>query len=407
VKTWLRRILCGLGLLLVTGWISVWALGRTWRREFDEEVRRLEQSGAPVKASQLAPPPIPDEQNAALPIAEAALLLEALQKENEADWDQLSDEEGPDFEFLKSTLGKCREPLDKLALALGRPRCRFPVDYAAGCQAKNDALRGLLGFARALNARALLSLEAGDSAAAARDLRLILRLSECLSNEPFLVSQLVRYVIVERAFEVLKRDRLDLPADEWKDLSSAFEKQSLGEDFVRAFLMERATAIDLCRNYFFLGRVPRSLVGEPSDMGSFAALVFAKSGLNHLRVMGRAIDLVRRPYVEARLGERQLRREVELAHGAANIVTGLLLPAMLPAHQKEARAEAQLRMAGAFCRIKADGRIPESLELGDPCTGKSFLYTQAEGGFELRSPGLNLKDDGRDEDEMLLKTRKK
>ena len=71
----------------------------------------------------------------------------------------------------------------------------------------------------------------------------------------------------------------------------------------------------------------------------------------------------------------------------------------------EARSEAQQQMAAAFCRIKAEGRIPESLELRDPCSGSPFVYTRVDGGFELRSPGPGQQADG--SDHIVLKTRKK
>jgi len=405
MKLWLRISLIGLGLLVVASWITVWAVARSWHRDFDGEVRRLEESGAPVEPGRMAPPPIPDDENAALLIVEAGHLLEAGGEDDKPDWDELPDEEGQDPENLKPYLEKCRGALDKLAEALRRPRCRFPINYAAGLEAELPGISSLVGFARLLNARAVLSLRAGDRAAAARDLRSILRLSEGLSQEPMLVCQLIRYVLVEQAFTLLKRDRLDLPEQEWKELAAVFETPSFGDVFARSYLMERAVAIDVCRKYFFSGQLPGG-GKNPAGTGWIAGLIGARSGTSYLREIGRAIELVRKPYAEARAGEIELQKDIERSRGMTDVLSRLLLPAILRAHQNEAAAEARCRMAAAFCRIKAGGRVPDALEVADPCTGKLMLYRRLDGGFELRSIGPNQTDDGGAEDDIVLKSPK-
>jgi hypothetical protein len=402
MKLWLRIALIGLGVLLLAPWITVWALTRSWRRDFEDEVGRLEQSGAPVAPGRMAPPEVPDGENAAPLIIEASRLLDALKDEDKPDWDELPEEEAKDPESLKPYLEKCRGALAKLDEALRRPRCRFPVDYAAGLEAELPGITSLGDFARLLNARAVFSLRAGDPAGAARDLRSILRLSECVSEEPLLVAQLIRYLLIEQAFDLLKRDRLKLPEQEWKDLAAAFEAPPLRDAFARAYLMERAVAIDACRKYFLSGQLPGG--GKMSAGGGWFAGVFgARSGARYLREIGRAIELVRKPYPEARAGEMELENDIARSRGVTDIVSLLFLPAVSRAHQREAAAEARCRMAAAFCRIKAGGRVPESLEVIDPCSGKPMAYRRLEGGFELRSVGPNEKDDGGGEDDIVLK----
>jgi hypothetical protein len=407
MKPWLRNALIGLGLLALASWVTVWAVARSWRADFDEEVRRLEREGAPVEPAQLAPPPVPDGENAALLIVEAARLLDALKDEDKPDlWDSLPDEEGQDPEGVKPYLEKCRGALEKLDEGLRRPRCRFPVDYAAGIEAELPGITSLVRFARLLNARAVFSLRAGDSAAAAKDLKSLLRLSEGVSQEPMLVSQLIRYAVVDWAFDLLKRDRLVLPEPEWKDLAAAFEAPSFGDAFARAYLMERAVAIDACRKYFLSGQLPGG--GKRSaEMGWLAGVVGARSGTRYLREIGRAIGLVRKPYAEARAAEIELENTIARSRSVADVVSLVFLPAISRAHRNEASAEARCRMAAAFCRIKAGGRVPDSLELADPCTGKPTLYKRLDAGFELRSPGPNQTDDGGKEDDIVLKAGRK
>jgi len=405
VKIWLRLLLIGLAAIIGISGLSFWMVARSWRREFNDELRRLEQNGSPICASQLAPPPVPDENNAALLIAEAGLLLKGSEEDEEPDWDSLSKEEGLDLESLRAFVAKRKTALEKLVGALNRPYCRFPLDYSKGLLAEVPHVSTLMSFARALNARTLLSLRAGDHAASLRDLRLTLRLSGCLAGEPLLVSQLVRYVIFDRAFEILKMDLLALSPEEWKALAQAFRAATFGGEFARSFEMERASAIDLCRTYYFEGKQGEGAAKIPVG-GWVLPLFAAKAGTYHLRVMERAIILARQPYPKARGGELALKRELESDPRWYELLTRLLLPAILRAHGSEARAEAQQEMAAAFCLIKADGRIPESLELMDPRTGFPFLYARIDGGFELRSPGPGQKTND-ETDRIVLKTRGK
>jgi hypothetical protein len=169
--------------------------------------------------------------------------------------------------------------------------------------------------------------------------------------------------------------------------------------------MERAVAIDVCRKYFISGQVPgggKSPIGTGSPGGHLGV----RSAGKYLRDIARAIELVRKPYAEARNGEVELRKDVERERGVTDFLSLLLWPSIERSHQNEAAAEARCRMAAAFCRIKAAGRIPESLEAADPCTGKPLLYRRLEKGFELRSPGPNQADDGGAEDDLVLKSPK-
>ena len=66
-----------------------------------------------------------------------------------------------------------------------------------------------------------------------------------------------------------------------------------------------------------------------------------------------------------------------------------------------ARAQAMQRAAAAFCRIKAEGRVPGTLEVIDPLTGKPMIYRRTDKGFELRSVGLSPRDGGSGDDIVL------
>jgi len=104
----------------------------------------------------------------------------------------------------------------------------------------------------------------------------------------------------------------------------------------------------------------------------------------------------------------ELQDDVARARGPMDLdlVSRVFLPAILSAHQREAATEARCRMAAAFCRIKAAGRVPDALKMIDPCTGKPLLYKRLDAGFELRRLGPNQADDGGSEDDLVLRSLK-
>ena len=90
--------------------------------------------------------------------------------------------------------------------AAARPLARFPVQYASH-PAVAILLRHLSvlgGLSRLLQLRTAALLDLGRSQEAQADLELNLRLSDAVSREPILVSQLVRKVILERSLETLR-----------------------------------------------------------------------------------------------------------------------------------------------------------------------------------------------------------
>lgn len=87
-------------------------------------------------------------------------------------------------------------------------------------------------------------------------------------------------------------------------------------------------------------------------------------------------------------------------------MSNLLIPAYFRAHGLMTGTQASQAAAAAFCRIKAEGKIPDSLDVLDPFTGKSMLFTRTDNGFQLLSVGQNLRDDGGEDDDIMLKSPK-
>jgi hypothetical protein len=71
-----------------------------------------------------------------------------------------------------------------------------------------------------------------------------------------------------------------------------------------------------------------------------------------------------------------------------------------------ANAQALQAAAAAYCRILADGKAPETLDVPDPFTGRTMQYRRTATGFRIFSVGPNGVDDGGKEDDVLLESPK-
>lgn len=122
--------------------------------------------------------------------------------------------------------------IEELRQAAALPHSRFPLQY------DNDDssaillphLAALKGASQTLQLRALAELQLGQSDKAAADIQLILRLAEASRNEPFLISQLVRIVIVNIARQPIYEG---LAKHQWSETQlTALDSQLAKLDFL-------------------------------------------------------------------------------------------------------------------------------------------------------------------------------
>lgn len=353
---------------------------------------------------ELAPPPIPDAENAALLYKKAfELYVGGLDDEETDAMCRLSEGQAITVEErakLQVVLDRNREALKLLHEAVARPRCNFGVDYSQGAAAEMPHVVGMIRASRLLEVEAFM----GEGAAATEAARAAHRLAEATAGEPTLISQLVRGICHQMSGEVLQhefdgamtRDRLDsLVAGLSPDaIRSGFEKTLLFELYSGVkYVMDGGDPVPLLTGVPTLPRREYPLAAQ--DLAYFA------------ETMSEFAALAGRPYHEVR--EEIARIEAARVDGAPGYaeLTRMLLPAMGRSERRLATTEASLgtaRLAAAL-RIyrEENGRYPDSIDAvrgllpvvpADPFTGKPYLYRREGSGFLVYSVGEDGLDGG-------------
>jgi hypothetical protein len=279
-----------------------------------------------------------------------------------------------------------------------------------------------------LELRALAELQNGQSDKALADVKLMLRLSDSIRTEPFLISHLVRIAMVNLALQPVWEG---LVAHQWSDQQLAELDLDLAKaDLLTDYHTAMRGELVLCEigNIEFLRLYPehaRDLMGEYDDDASsriFGRIVWQAipAGWFYQNELGCA-----RPMLEYYLPLAEVEQHIvrpgdveragsvvnsNLAHRSPyNILTRMILPALGGAVRKFAGGQESVdlaRVAIALERYRlAHGEYPESLEalapqfLGklprDIINGKPLHYRRTtDGQFVLYSVGWNEADDG-------------
>ncbi len=138
--------------------------------------------------------------------------------------------------------------LEELRQASLRPHARLPLNYENGFDAVGTTLPWLANAkrcARFLQLRILAELDAGQSQPALDDEKLLLRVTDSLRDQPFLISHLVRIammaVALQPIYEGLAQHRWN--AAQLAELETALAAEDFLADFKHAMRGERTCAI--------------------------------------------------------------------------------------------------------------------------------------------------------------------
>jgi hypothetical protein len=353
---------------------------------------------------ELVPPPVPDAENAAVLYKKAFELYPDGLNEEETELScRLT--EGPPLTpaeraKLQAVLDRNRETLKLLHDASGRPRCNFNLDYAQGVSLELPHISGMIRCTRLLDLESLLA-GGGDVSEAARAAR---RLSEATSEEPILISQLVRGVCTHMSGEILQREFEGAMSRERLDsLLGGLAPDTIRSGFERSLLFEMYSGI----KFVLEGGDPKFLpegmktLRRPDDpLTEHDLAYFAETFSEYSALAGR-------PYYEVR--DQIAHVEATRIEGAPWYaeVTRLMMPMLGRAQRRQATAEAATATTqlAAALRLYRDERgfYPDSLEAirgvlptlpVDPFTGKPFLYRREGSGFVVYSVGTDGADGG-------------
>jgi hypothetical protein len=173
----------------------------------DPEVRK---AGLASLGQEIAPPPVPEEANAAVLYRKAFEKFQWGDAESER-WADLTAREPlslADRLELQALLKRNEEALGFLHQAAEVPGCNFDVDYSRGISAELPHIHNLLIGAKLLATEAMVS----DPGTLAGTVQASGRLAEALADEPILISQLVRGVCQTMASEGREQE-LDQASD--------------------------------------------------------------------------------------------------------------------------------------------------------------------------------------------------
>ncbi|MBI4618362.1 MAG: hypothetical protein HY720_32490 [Planctomycetes bacterium] len=369
------------------------------REEFRRELELARKAGMPRSLSGIAPPTIPDEENAAkiyaiafpqvvAPVGTEDLALEAFYT-MKVDLEK----ERAGLEVLRGYVEKNRSALDRLHEGARLPGCRFDLQYADGFSMAMPHLSSIRGAAKLMRLEARLLLADGKNAEALRAIRDLYVLSDATREEPVLISLLVRVSMHGMAADALRRT-LQEPVRDAEAVASLAEALERGRDddhFSRALRGEQCFGVDTMERVRREGWSQVSgAVGLPQQMGwvyRFFGWALYNDMTYYLRTMSKYSALSDQPYWQSRPAEAKLEQEVQAAP-QWYLMSRMIMPSLASARRAWTKHLAKrdgARLAVAIARYRlSHGSYPEKLEQlvpaflpelpVDPFTGSPFAW---------------------------------
>lgn len=418
-------------LVIVAPWLYL-----DWRTQRDMEAafERLAQSGYPTSLADLAPGPVPDEQNAAALYQKVFRLdfdnpgysddLLSSTPGAQAVYDYLSGDVGPATVRPVLTSIQVEHALDLLREGAHRPAAVFPIDWSEHARILFPQYARYREATRWLSARALLDAHLGDMDAAVDRIETALRMSRHVDDDPILIGTLVAIAMQAIAMDGAERALSEGPAPSPQAAQRLQEvARSIDNDEAlnRALRGEAAMRIDLMREVALEPDTAREMFSNVDSGDPWDRVL----SLYHLRIM----RPVRNADVIACLEETE--DQIRVAQGLTRLrqppsakMPGLLgklgVPGTLPlvrmvgmptwdrARQKTEFAQQHVDLldvaldlklhkathgeyppTGADLEAALGRRLPE-----DRYTNKPLKYRREGDGFVLYSVGPDGDDDG-------------
>ena len=320
--------------------------------------------------------------------------------------------------------------VEELRVAGRLPDSRFPLNYDS--DRPFDILLPHLAMlkrcSQMLRLRTLAELQNSQSGQALDDVKLMLRLTESIRTEPFLISHLVRIAMEQITLQPVWEG---LAEHKWSDAQLAELNQELAKlDFLADYefsmrgerAMSIATVEHLRRKRDFqemsgsggsdndnpvpnLGRVAFHLV--PSSVFYQNELAIARMHQQYLLPIVDADRHIASPETARQAGSAI--EGLRIHWSPNNVIACMLLPALENTVKKYAYAQSSVDLARVACALErcrlAQGNYPETLDALSPpfiekvphdlINGQPLHYRRTDdGSFLLYSVGWNETDDG-------------
>jgi hypothetical protein len=431
-----KWVLFTLGAIYALSPFAFMVLARRAEARLERALSALAAAGAPINAADLAGPPVPDEENAALVYEQA---FEALAL-SDGDKNFVAEAGRGDVSLTdRAVAARARRILDRNARALSllrraaaMPRCAFPHDWRNPVETVFPELAGLNNGSRLLLLDSVMQARAGRLDKALAICGTALRLADA-ADEPTMLAQLVRYAVIARTKHALGSILRDSAPSEGacRALAGQMADIELSQSSIEALKGERAIGVSMFDHIRSApdpveavdrlscadgSGLPRASPPARAKHTPYAAIVrwwLASDELSYLRLMGLHIDRARLPYREVVSLRPSVEDELEKLAPCRRlsppaVMTAILMPVFTKADLRRDYAIATLRVGRIALLLKTyrarEGAYPESLDSladladrafsVDPFSAKPFRYERRGEGFIVYSIGPNLKDDG-------------
>ncbi|WFB37037.1 hypothetical protein P3T73_04595 [Kiritimatiellota bacterium B12222] len=411
ISFWVLAFFC---LLIFLAYWSLFILPRNKIEALDAE---LQAQGVAIRIAELAPEPVPEDENAAPLYLEAYRLLQSIKFEGEDIFYYIQgyDVEGAREEKLEGLLTLLDDPIYAEAMSLideasTRPRCQFEINYQVSA---SDLLlphvTPLIGMARVIHTQVEVELDRNEFSGLSDALSRLHGIALLLEDEPFLLSQLVRVANQSLYVESLKPAlaKSEASAELLEELQWQLSQFSdeLSTDWIQG---ERIYMLDFARsgNYLEMQRMSLSDVwdefGSLSDVMNYIGVLLFPVW-DELYLYESILELqplYEMPYAQIDwmlLDQRfnEIPDFYMMSQDSLDFRRALDSLTNAKAHlklSKVAVALYQLRLqTGAFPDELSEHT---QLDLIDPFVARPFQYEKTEEGFRLYSLGNNQTDDG-------------
>ncbi len=434
-----KRVLgCGCGvvlLILIALAATDGLLAARYGDQVQQKLRQLRAAGKPLTGTELAPPPVPDAENAAPLYLKAADIVEPHDGQpaggsapgstsasrvvgySEADWDSPTE-----MATLARLVREDRAAMDLARQATARPKCRFDVQWQSLSTAIFPHGRKVRLLTRFESAAAAVASHQGNQAEALDRLRMGFVASRRASEDPVLTMLLLANAmdaaLLKSAEYALSHG--PVPEGPARRLADELGRADYRRAFVRARQSQRIEDLETFDSLAAGGQAASAFVGTganvfPDDLlfwcyGSPIAPalrpLLRKDELLYLSLAARQECIAGKPWPQAATAARQWVADVDCAPAWA-AVTRL---SAYPSYQAQTRVEStaawrellQIALGLHVYRQKHDP-YPDSLDALrslswpvplDRFSGKPLIYRRQSDRFLLYSIGPDMKDDG-------------
>ncbi len=384
----LLRICLGfglLGLLLIVSWFGANFLA-TW--DLDSVYENLLKDGYAIALSDLAPPPIPEEESSTKSYQKVLEPFEDLDVPEDLDLFG----NPVDLDIATDWLKEHQSSM-KAFLSIENPtKCRFGWEYEKGLFAiKVDVLTSAREASRALTLQAKIHSMNGNQEGARECLIRTHDMSRLFEKEPYIFAQLIRINIREMIFSAINDCVPSVP--EQKELES-------WQNFIHSL-----TPIEGAVEFGFRGWVAiqaqlfqslqeeNSFTRENPDLainGGVYDPILKWDAAYSLRTIRKVVELAKSPYYRIHQKLELLTEEVSELPRWKYPLTLMLFPNIHMALKMEALNKCRLLILKTGIRCELDrleyGSYPEQINIIDPLTGKPLEYDREIGRIHTTHP---------------------